>query len=104
MEERQEAIELAESSGDPHLRSAMDVRGHRLRASDGEVGHVEDFLIDDDLRRILFLAVNLEEWLSGRQVLIPPRLISRIDWVSFRVEVDLPSRVITAGQEYKPAA
>lgn len=104
VEERQEAIKLAASSGDPHLRSAKGLRGYRIRASDDEAGHVEDFLVDDDLGRVLFLAVNLEEWLSGRQVLIPPRLISRIDWVSFRVEVDLPSRVIKAGQEYQPAA
>jgi hypothetical protein len=30
-----------------HLRSMRDVRGHYIQATDGEIGHVEDFIIDD---------------------------------------------------------
>ncbi len=33
--------------GDIHVRSAADVIGYDIRAADGEIGHVEDFLLDD---------------------------------------------------------
>jgi len=34
--------------GDPHLRSTEHVTGHHIQALDGEIGHVEDFIIDDE--------------------------------------------------------
>jgi hypothetical protein len=104
VEDRREAISFAESRGDPHLRSAKEIGGYRVQASDGEAGHIADFLIDDDLRRILFLIVDLEELLSGKKVLIPPRLVSGIDWVNSRIEVDTSSRAIKTSQAYDPAA
>jgi hypothetical protein len=93
-----------EFRGDPHLRSAKEIGDYHVQASDGEAGHVADFLIDDDLRRILFLVVDLEELLSGKKVLIPPRLVSGIDWVGSRIEVDTSSRAIKTRQAYDPAA
>jgi uncharacterized protein YrrD len=104
VEDRREAIRFAESRGDPHLRSAKEIGGYHVQASDGEAGHVADFLIDDDLRRILFLVVDLEELLSGKKVLIPPRLVSGIDWIGSRIEVDTSSRAIKTSQAYDPAA
>jgi hypothetical protein len=59
-EERREASEQAESISEQHLRSTKEVAGYRLLARDGEIGHVRDFIFDDDCRRILFLAVDLE--------------------------------------------
>jgi hypothetical protein len=35
-------------SGDVHLRSTNDVRGYRVKAKDGEIGHIEDHIIDDE--------------------------------------------------------
>ena len=34
--------------GDRHLRSTHEVTGYHLLASDGEIGHVVDFIIDDE--------------------------------------------------------
>jgi len=104
VEDRREAIRFAESRGDPHLRSAKEIGGYRVQASDGEAGHVADFLIDDDLRRILFLVVDLEELLSGKKVLIPTRLVAEIDWVNSRIEMDTSSRALKTSQAYDPAA
>ena len=56
------------------------------------------------IERILFLAIDLEEWLSEKEILVPARIISKIDWASSRVKVEVSRRVIEASQEYKPAA
>src|ERR1035438_418256 len=37
-----------EKAWDPHLRSTDAVTGHNIQAKDGEIGHVEDFIIDDE--------------------------------------------------------
>jgi sporulation protein YlmC with PRC-barrel domain len=104
VEDREEAIKLAEATTDPHLRSARDIAGYHVHASDGEAGHIGDLLLDDDFRRILFFAVDVGEFLAGKEVLIPPRLVSEIDWVNSRIQVELTSRAIQTSQEYRPAA
>src|SRR5262252_4789467 len=104
VESRREAEEEAEESTDRPVRSAKEVLGYRVEATDGKVGHVEDFLIDDDFRRILFLAIRVDGLVFGKEVLASPRLVSRVDWASSRVYVDTPRQAIKSGQEYKPAA
>jgi hypothetical protein len=40
-----------EQSWDPHLRSTKEVTGYRIQALDGEIGHVSDFIIDEESGR-----------------------------------------------------
>ena len=47
-EKWKEAARAEKASWDPHLRSTHDVSGHHIQAADGEIGHVEDFIIDDE--------------------------------------------------------
>jgi uncharacterized protein YrrD len=96
--------EEAEESTDRPLRSAKEVHGYRIEATDGRVGHVEDFLIDDDFRRILFLEIRVDGWLFGKEVLASPRLVTRVDWANSTAYVDTTRQAIKSGQEYRPAA
>jgi len=34
--------------GNPNLHSAREVAGYRVMAIDGEIGHVDDFIMDDE--------------------------------------------------------
>jgi len=104
MEERRDAGREAESLSEQHLRSTKEVMGYRVLATDSEIGHIEDFVLDDDCSRILFLTIDLEEWISGKKVLLSPRVVSKIDWATSRVEFEVSRRAIEASQEYKPAA
>jgi hypothetical protein len=104
LEERRDAGKEAESLSEQYLRSTKGVMGYRVRTTDGEIGHIEDFVLDDDCSRILFLTMDLEEWISGKRVLLSPRVVSKIDWATFRVEVEVSRRAIEASQEYQPAA
>ena len=62
---------------DPHLRSCEAVVGYHIHATDGEVGHVEGFLIDDETWAIRYLVVNTSNWWLGHKVLIAPQWIER---------------------------
>ncbi len=51
-----------EEDWDPHLRSTRDVTGHHIQAADGEIGHVEDFIIDVEAWAIRYLVVDTRNW------------------------------------------
>jgi hypothetical protein len=86
--------------GDPDLRSTHDVSGHHVEASDGEIGHVEDFLIDDQTWAIRYLIVDTKDWLPGKRVLISPKWIERVSWSEKQVVVDLTREAIGQAPEY----
>jgi hypothetical protein len=58
--------------GMPMLRSVQQLYGNKLGASDGEIGHVQDFYFDDQNWAIRYLVADTGSWLPGRKVLISP--------------------------------
>ncbi len=77
-------------SGDPHLRSIGEVEGYRIRSMDSEIGHVEDFVVDDEAWMIRYV-VDTSNWLPGKKVLISARWISGISRADAEVHADLGS-------------
>jgi hypothetical protein len=89
---------------DPHLRSAREVEGYHVAATDGEIGHVEDFLIGDDDWAIHLLGIDTGNWLPGRKVVISPAWLRDIDWSGQRIVVDLTRQQIKDSPGYDPAS
>jgi hypothetical protein len=85
---------------DHRLRSAAAVTGYGIHASDGEVGHVEDFLIDDDTWTIRYMVVDTRNWLPGKKVLVSPKWIERVSWDDSKVYIDLSRDAIKRSPEY----
>ncbi|MEP7274047.1 MAG: PRC-barrel domain-containing protein [Acidobacteriota bacterium] len=83
------AAELSLNAEDFHLRSTFEVVGYHIEASDGQIGHVEDFIVDDDSWAIRYLAIDTRNWLPGKKVLVSPLWISSIDWAEGKVHVNL---------------
>lgn len=73
----------------PNLQSMIEVMGYSIAATNGEIGHVEDFLADMDTWQILKLVVNTRNWLPGKHVVIDLRDISEVSWENRRVSVSL---------------
>lgn len=80
--------------GDPHLRSCNAVTGYHIKASDGEIGHVQGFLLDDLTWSIRYLIVNTSNWWVGHKVLISPEWIQNVSWDSSEVDVSLDRQAI----------
>jgi len=59
------------------LRNIKDMENFSIRATDGTIGHVMDFLFDDEKWAIRYLVVDTGTWLSSRKVLISPIAIGR---------------------------
>lgn len=87
---------------DRHLRSLQEVLGYTIDAEDGDVGHVEDVMVDDEEWTIRYLMVDTRDWLPGRKVLVAPKWLRELDWSEKRAEVDLTREEIEASPEHEP--
>ncbi len=86
--------------GDQHLRSVREVTGYHLRASDGEIGHVADFLIEDGDWSLRYLVIDTNNWWPGKKVLISPRSIEAIDWSLRAVDLDVDRQRVKDSPAY----
>ena len=91
------------SEGDSNLRSAREVTGYHIQATDGEIGHVEDMIIDTDPWIIRYLVIDTKNWLPGRKVLVARNWLNSVSWEEHKVHVDLNRNEIKGSPEYDPA-
>ena len=98
-EQHEEPPPKADSSG-ARLRSAMQVMGYRLHATDEEIGYVDDYLVDDDSWQIHFLVLDIRKWLDSRKVLIPSSRIREVGWENNEIFADLSSEAIRNSPEH----
>lgn len=94
---------LEEKTPDPHLRSSREVIGYHIEARDGEIGHVEDLIVNVEDWLIRYLVVDTRNWLPGRKVLVSPTWAEEISWRERKVRVDLSRETIENSPEFNPA-
>ncbi|HEV8675884.1 MAG TPA: PRC-barrel domain-containing protein [Methylomirabilota bacterium] len=95
---------LVEQEGaDPHLRSAREVMGYYIQAADGEIGHAEDFLVDDRSWAIRYMIADTRNWWPGKKVLVSPEWIGDVNWMDSKVHVNLTRDEIRNAPEYDPS-
>ena len=90
------------SDDDPHLRNTDKVTGYNIKATDGEIGDVEDFIINDSNWQIDFMLVDTGNWFPGKKVLIAPKMIKEIDWETSTVIVNATEDSVKNSPEYQP--
>lgn len=94
----------AEKSSDRNLRSTEKVTGYNIQATDGEIGHVEDFIIDDETSAIRYPVIDARNWWPGKKVLISPEWIERVSWSEDKVFINLTREAIKLSPEYTEEA
>ncbi len=101
----EEVVETAaKEEGDPHLRSTDSVLGNYVEASDGAIGHVADFIIDDESWTIRYLVIDTKNWWPGKKVLVSPEWIERVSWAESKVFIHLTREAIQNSPEYSDEA
>ncbi len=88
------------SEGDPHLRSCEAVIGYHIKATEGEVGHVDEIIIDEETWAVRYLVVNTSNWWVGHKVLIAPQWIEAVNWSDQTVTVDLSRESVKEAPPY----
>jgi hypothetical protein len=78
------------------LHKLNELRGYHIRARDGEIGHVDDFLVEEGSLTVRYLVVDTSNWAGGRSVLIAADALERIDSPAKKVYVTLTRDAIKA--------
>lgn len=94
--------EQERANANPQLRSAREVIGYDIHASDDTFGHLEDLLFDEGNWRIELLAVDTRDWWPGKNVLISPACIERISWDDKNIIVNITREQVEHSPEYDP--
>jgi hypothetical protein len=97
------AYEAQHRDDDHHLRSCEAVMGYHIKASDGDIGHVQGLLVDESWA-IRYMIVNTSNWWLGHQVLIAPQWIKSVSWSEATVSVDLTRQAVKDAPPYDSTA
>ena len=98
-----QAEQARHQSDDPHLRSCKAVIDYHIQASDGDIGHVQGMLVDEQTWAIRYLVVDTSNWWLGHQVLIAPQWIEAVSWADATVTLKLTQQAVKDAPPYDPA-
>lgn len=99
-QEVREQREAEAMDDDPHLRTKDEVIGYDIQATDDSVGHVEDFLFDDEDWSIPLMLIDTRNWWPGKHVLLSPKTIIDLSWEEKSVMVNVSRSEIETSAEY----
>jgi len=88
-------------AGDPHLRSLAEVAGYHIHALDGDIGHLEDFLVDDESWTIQYAIVNTKNWGFGNHVLVSSAEIKAVNWNERYIRLELTCYAIKSSSSWQ---
>lgn len=103
MEEAVKSSEIntqSHTSGDPHLRSAKNLQGYTIHASDDHIGDLQDFIVNDGNWTINYIVIDTGDWLPGKKVILSPKWIRDINWETSEVNVNASVEQIKNSPEY----
>lgn len=83
-----------------HLRSIREVSSYKIEAADGDIGHIEDFLLDVEYWAVRYLILDTRNWWPGKRVLVSPQWVNSINWHTRHVLVDLDRSSIKEAPEF----
>jgi uncharacterized protein YrrD len=89
---------------EPNLRSAETVMDYYIHARDGDIGHVDDFIVDHEAWAIRYMVVDTGNWLPGRKVLISPQWIEDMSWSEQKVMLDLTRNEVRHSPDFNAGA
>ena len=99
---RENSSDTKDIDGDPHLRSTHKVTGYTIHATDGKIGDVEDFIVDDTSWKLDYLVVDTGHWFPGKKIVISPKLVREIKWDISEVKINVSEADVKNSPEYEP--
>ncbi len=85
-----------------HLLSVKEIAGWHTMASDGEIGHLADFLVEMKSWKVRYAILDTRNWLPGRQVCVSVYCVEWVDWARKEIGVRLTREAVKESPEYNP--
>jgi len=92
---------VAPNKDEHQLLSVADIKGFQIHALDGDIGHLDDFLINDESWTVDFAVVATRNWGMAKHVLISPMYIKETDWLAGYVPVALTRYKIRSSPSWR---
>lgn len=89
------------------LHNTSDLYGHKLAATDGDIGHIKDFYFDDKTWVIRYLVTDTASWLAGRLILLTPHAFGAWDGQGKSLHVKLDKKQVERSpsiESHKPVS
>src|SRR5688500_20133218 len=71
------------------LHRLSRIRGFHVGATDGPLGHVDDFIVDEATWAIRYLVIDTSNWLGGKWVAVSPAAVTGVEWAERSVTLGL---------------
>lgn len=91
-----------ERRSDPHLRSVHEVRGYYVQATDGTIGHVDDFIVDDRTWQLRYAVIDTINWFPSPKTIVATEWVREIDWQNRKLHVDLRKESVKNAPRFDP--
>jgi len=89
--------------GGANLRSAEEVAGYHIHTRDESIGHIDDFLVDEETWQIRYLVIDTSNWLPGsKRVIVDPNWVDKVAWMDRSVTVRMTKEQVENCPEYDP--
>jgi hypothetical protein len=95
-----QAQDPADQPDDPHLRSGNVLMRYFVHATDGDIGHVSGFIIDDKSWAIRYLIVQTSNWWPGSQVRVAPETIEDVNWAECMISLETTRKALRESPPY----
>jgi uncharacterized protein YrrD len=102
-EPRVETLLKENVSGRPNMRDMNEIEGYSIKARDGAIGDISDFIFDDETWAVRYVEVDTRKWLPSKHVLLPPQLIGTIREDMDEVAVTAARSAIQDAPPYDPS-
>ena len=84
------------------IYNGKDIRGYHIHALDGEIGHVDDFIIDEASWSVRYLQIDTSNWIGGKTVLLATPWVQRIDPADGKIHVEVTKERIENSPQFDP--
>ena len=88
------AGQMTDPEGDPNLRSANEILTYKVRTSDGDLGRMDDLVVEDANWFIRFLVLSAGSWLNGQKLLVATRWVGSVRWADKEIVVPYSRDII----------
>ncbi|MCX6865482.1 MAG: PRC-barrel domain-containing protein [Verrucomicrobia bacterium] len=92
-ENRRKSTQGTTTPDELHLHITADIWSCHIHDGNGEIGNVDDLIIDDETWTIRFFIINTQTWWPGKKVLVAPQWITCVDWGDSKVLINLPNEI-----------
>jgi uncharacterized protein YrrD len=98
------SCDRAEDGWDRHLRCTHALTGYRVESTDGDIGRIDDFIVEDKTWAIRYLVLNAHHWWPGRKTLIPTEWIGSISAGKLQATISMKRKTIMESPAYNEHA